>query len=36
MALDTSSIETHSAETRTFEPSPAFVEHSDARLAIRE
>jgi acetyl-CoA synthetase len=28
MALDSSSIETHSAETRTFEPSPEFVERS--------
>src|SRR4051812_35276935 len=28
MSLDTSSIETHSAETRTFEPSPAFVERA--------
>jgi len=28
MALDSSSIETHSAETRTFEPSAEFVERS--------
>ena len=28
MALDSTSIETHSAETRTFEPSPEFVERS--------
>jgi acetyl-CoA synthetase len=28
MSLDPTSIETHSAETRTFEPSPAFVERA--------
>ena len=33
MSLDTSSIETQSAETRTFEPSPAFVERARVNRA---
>ena len=28
MTLDRTSIETHSAETRSFEPSPTFVERA--------
>src|SRR6188768_202429 len=36
MALDSSSIETHSAETRTFEPSPEFVERSRCNRAKYE
>lgn len=36
MSLDTSSIETHSAETRTFEPSPEFVERARLNRAQYE
>jgi len=36
MSLDTSSIETHSAETRSFEPSPLFVERARLNRAKYE
>ncbi len=36
MALDPTSIETHSAETRTFEPSPEFVERARCNRAKYE
>jgi acetyl-CoA synthetase len=36
MSLDTSSIETHSVETRTFEPSPDFIERARLNRARYE